>query len=34
MADLDLGALPVSEDNQLIGIVTGRDLSWTPKMRQ
>ena len=27
MADLDLGALPVSEDNQLIGIVTGRDLA-------
>jgi CBS domain-containing protein len=27
MADLDLGAVPVSEDNQLIGIVTGRDLA-------
>jgi len=27
MADLDFGALPVSEDNHLIGIVTGRDIA-------
>jgi CBS domain-containing protein len=27
MADLDLGALPVSEDDHLIGIVTSRDVA-------
>ena len=27
MADLDCDALPVSEDNHLIGVVTGRDIA-------
>jgi CBS domain-containing protein len=27
MADLDVDALPVSEDNHLIGVITGRDVA-------
>jgi CBS domain-containing protein len=27
MAELDAGALPVGEDNRLVGIITGRDIA-------